>query len=81
MELASAIGTSTVSAAATPSGPSSPMFTSPDGHHSTDGNQTDGLADSPLILPGTREIAEDIVPELMLDKAAVELDQERKKTV
>lgn len=81
LELASATGTTTTSAAATPSVPSSPFPLSPDGPH-TEENLTDGLANSPLILPGTRDSAAEMeVPDLILDKAVIQHDDERKKTV
>lgn len=82
MELASATGTSITSAAATTSAPSSPSLISPDGQQSPDSNHTDGLANSPLLLPRTRESAADMeVPELLLDKASIEVDHEPKKNV
>lgn len=82
MELASATGTSTASAAATPSGPSSPIFTSPDGQHNPGGDQTDGLANSPLLLPGTRGSARDMeMPDLSLDKPALVAAAETKKAI
>ena len=82
MELASATGTSITSAAATTSAPSNPCDCYPDGQQSPDSNHTDGLANSPLLLPRTRESAADMeVPELLLDKASIEVDHEPKKNV
>ena len=44
-------------------------------------NHLDELANSPLILPGTRDIAADMeVPEMRLDKVTGEVDREAKKT-
>lgn len=73
MELASATGSAT-SNAASPSLPSSPYV---DVAASPSSTSADDLANSPLALPGARENAMDLeVPELILDRAADEVEQE-----
>lgn len=83
MELASATGTS-ASSTADPSAPSSPSWaegTSP-GKGSNDGNQTDGLFNSPLILPAAKRNGDYIeVPELILNKAVEGKYDETKKDI
>lgn len=74
MELASATG-SAVSAATSPSLPSSPYV---DVAHSPTSTAADELANSPLALPGARESAADLeVPELILDRAAEEVEEHK----
>ncbi|GFZ45818.1 hypothetical protein JCM24511_03548 [Saitozyma sp. JCM 24511] len=86
MELASATGGSNASSNPTPSNFGSPFTDaalSPSGH-SADGHhaEVDNLANSPLVLPGTRQSAAELeVPELVLDKAATEVDKESRKTI
>jgi hypothetical protein len=77
MELASATGTSVT----TPSAPSSP-WVDPISPASTIGgdDQRDNLNNSPLLLPEREERAMDMeVPEMMLDRAAEEIDYGEKE--
>lgn len=93
MELASATGTSTSggsvgTAPTTPgtgpstggaSAPSTPFLDTPYAR-SEAGDAHDGLAASPLVLPGAKQSAADMeVPELTLDKAAAEVDEAERK--
>lgn len=95
MELASATGSSVSSAGGsgtaptTPgtgpstggagSAPSTPFLDTPYAR-SEAGDANDGLAASPLVLPGLKQRASDMeVPELTLDKAAAEVDEAERK--
>ncbi|ORY28316.1 putative integral to membrane protein [Naematelia encephala] len=76
MELASATGTNTASSQPSPSNPSTPFM-----NQSFDTDTGDALANSPLVLPGTKQSAADMeVPELELDKAAHEVERDTKKS-
>ena len=86
MELASATGApgSSSQSAHTASQPSTPFMdgVSPSGRSEIFTDAEDDLTNSPLILAGTQEqrrAAQMEVPEMMLDRAALEVENEDKK--
>lgn len=84
MELASATGAPSSSSQHTTSAPTTPYMesSSPSGRSEAYTDADEDLANSPLVLDGTSEqrtAAQMEVPELVLDRAAQEVEEEAKK--